>query len=363
MKKEFEYILQKYLPESKSEYTNNTVANCIRSSASKIVEEAAIDKSIYYYKGSSGNGRWVTVPWIGIFDNRITNSARKGFYIVYLFKADMSGVYLSLNQGWTYFEKNWKPDPLNKIKIVSNDFRKTLKSSLDDFQDGEIDLVGKYEITSSNSKLLKGYERGHICGKLYLKNEIPEDHELVNDLRNMIGVYRELVGTVRTIDDYENRVKKLLSQNTHHLDPNNRIEKDDEIEMEINSLEGIDKPKCPEEFKNQEEYKAYTEGRKKLRLHITKERNPKVIREAKENFKSRNSSLYCEICGFNFEIKYGEIGKDYIEGHHILPLSQITEEYNIIRPEEIALVCSNCHRILHRKKPWLKVEELKKLIN
>ena len=138
---------------------------------------------------------------------------------------------------------------------------------------------------------------------------------------------------------------------------------DEDIEKEINLLESLDKPKNPEEFKNPEEYKEYIEGRRKLIQHVTRERNVQVIKKAKENFKSKNNRLYCEICGFDFENQYGKIGRDYIEGHHILPISQIVTEYNIIRPEEIALVCSNCHRILHRKKPWLTVEELKKLIN
>lgn len=139
------------------------------------------------------------------------------------------------------------------------------------------------------------------------------------------------------------------------------------IEKEVNLLEGVDKPKKPEELKNPEEYKEYTEGRRKLIQHIVRERNAQVIKDAKKNFKSINNSLYCEICGFDFEKKYGEIGSNYIEGHHILPISQIDTEYTI-RPEEIALVCSNCHRMLHRKKPnrkktWLTVEELKRQLN
>ncbi len=50
-------------------------------------------------------GQWTHFPWIAIFDIDITTSAQRGFYPVYLFTEDMrGGVYLSLNQGWTYFK-------------------------------------------------------------------------------------------------------------------------------------------------------------------------------------------------------------------------------------------------------------------
>ena len=53
------------------------------------------------------------------------------------------------------------------------------------------------------------------------------------------------------------------------------------------------------------------------------------------------------ICGFDFEEKYGELGKGYIEVHHIKPLSEIDEEV-VVNPEtDLICVCSNCHRKIH----------------
>ena len=343
MKKVLDFILENYSTEN--EFKSNNVANYLRATAKEIFEtDAFIDTNKYKVEGSPGKGNWAEVPWIGIFDRKITITATKGFYIVYLFRADMSGVYLSLNQGWTFFEDNYKGlDPREKIRIVSNSFRKNLNSVLNDFSDNKIDLM-------SNYKLARGYELGHICGRFYLKNEIPEDAELINDLRNLIGVYRELVGIVGT--NYENIVKGFLSQDIKEL-----LEtKQDESELEIELLE-VDKPVSPEE------YKEYKEGQRKLKQHVIRERNSQVIYEAKKNFKLKNIRVYCEICGFDFEKKYGEIGKNFIEGHHKLPISEITGEYNKITSRDIVLVCSNCHRILHRKRPWLTVEELKRLID
>jgi putative restriction endonuclease len=107
---------------------------------------------------------------------------------------------------------------------------------------------------------------------------------------------------------------------------------------------------------------SFVEGKKKLRQHVIRERNPKVIRLAKEKFKRENGGrLFCEICGFDFYEVYGEIGEDFIEGHHTIPVSEL-EEGQLTRIEDIALVCSNCHRMLHRRRPWLTKEQLKDLI-
>lgn len=58
---------------------------------------------------------------------------------------------------------------------------------------------------------------------------------------------------------------------------------------------------------------------------------------------------------------YGDIGKDFIEGHHIIPVSDL-KEGDKTKVEDIVLVCFNCHKMLHRKRPCLKTNELQKLI-
>lgn len=105
----------------------------------------------------------------------------------------------------------------------------------------------------------------------------------------------------------------------------------------------------------------FFEGRKRKREHIVRERNPRVIKIAKERFKNINGELYCEVCKFSFSDKYGEIGEGFIEGHHIIPISEMGEN-NTTDPEDIVLLCSNCHRMVHRKRPWLERSELENII-
>lgn len=110
-----------------------------------------------------------------------------------------------------------------------------------------------------------------------------------------------------------------------------------------------------------EEAAEFPEGRIMYKLHKTKERNPAVIKIAKRNFIKKHGLLFCEICGFDFELKYGEIGKHFIEGHHTLPISKLSEN-ETTRPTDIAMVCPNCHRMLHKRRPWLRLSELKALL-
>ncbi|HGM3947651.1 HNH endonuclease [Clostridioides difficile] len=110
-----------------------------------------------------------------------------------------------------------------------------------------------------------------------------------------------------------------------------------------------------------EDDEGFPEGKKKLRTHICRERNYKVIKEAKKRYKDNYGKIICEVCDFDFEEVYGDIGSDFIEGHHIVPVSEL-EEGSTTRVEDICLVCSNCHKMLHRKRPWLKSEELKYIL-
>lgn len=59
----------------------------------------------------------------------------------------------------------------------------------------------------------------------------------------------------------------------------------------------------------------------------------------------------CAICGFDFESRYGEVGKEFIEVHHIVPISSTDGEHDIDPISDLIPVCSNCHSILHRRKP------------
>lgn len=70
----------------------------------------------------------------------------------------------------------------------------------------------------------------------------------------------------------------------------------------------------------------------------------------------------CAACGFNFEVAYGELGREFIHTHHLKALSEIDSSYEIDPVSDLIPLCPNCHAMIHRKQPMLSVEELRNLL-
>lgn len=102
-----------------------------------------------------------------------------------------------------------------------------------------------------------------------------------------------------------------------------------------------------------------SEGRILVATHLRRERNPRLRRAKLDAVAAQGLPLACEVCGFDFADSYGEVGAGYIEVHHILPLHASGPVTT--RLEDLALLCSNCHRMIHRARPWLTPEQLKAL--
>ncbi|WP_037504837.1 HNH endonuclease [Sphingobium bisphenolivorans] len=107
-------------------------------------------------------------------------------------------------------------------------------------------------------------------------------------------------------------------------------------------------------------YKA-KEGKVSYRYHRTLERDRKVVAIRKSAALKAHGKLECEACGFDFVASYGARGYGFIEAHHTNPVHAMVEGDETL-PEDLALICSNCHRMVHKAKPWLSVSELKALI-
>lgn len=100
-----------------------------------------------------------------------------------------------------------------------------------------------------------------------------------------------------------------------------------------------------------------TEGRVVLARHYRRERDPALRRRKIEAVLRAHGGLACEVCGFDFGNTYGEHGDGYIEVHHVVPLHASGETKT--RLADLAMLCSNCHRMIHRRTPWLTPEELR----
>ncbi len=140
--------------------------------------------------------------------------------------------------------------------------------------------------------------------------------------------------------------KELLSNIASHI----RNLVNDNLITELSSIEDED---CEEV--------RVKEGQTLYKYHKYKERNRAIIIQKKKQFLNKNGRLFCEICGFDYSQYYGDLGKGFIECHHILPLSIIGKEKET-RLEDLSLVCANCHRMLHRKM-GITIEVLREIIH
>lgn len=100
------------------------------------------------------------------------------------------------------------------------------------------------------------------------------------------------------------------------------------------------------------------EGKKKQYYTTRYERDSK-----NRNAAIRIHGTKCMICGFDYEKVYGELGKGYIEVHHIKPLSSQNEEVNVNPDTDLICVCANCHRMLHRYRNYIiSIDELRRIV-
>jgi hypothetical protein len=103
------------------------------------------------------------------------------------------------------------------------------------------------------------------------------------------------------------------------------------------------------------------EGRQSLIEHITRERSRNLIDAKRRLVRAMMGSLMCEACGLNSAGLPENIGDACFEVHHTRPLVDRTSP-SPTRLDELALLCANCHRMIHRTKPLASTGTLRKLL-
>lgn len=103
------------------------------------------------------------------------------------------------------------------------------------------------------------------------------------------------------------------------------------------------------------------EGRIVTRLHRTRERSRSIVEKKKKSCLKIHNRLNCEACGFDFSEFYGPRGDGYIECHHIKPVHEMKAK-DKTKLSDLALVCANCHRMIHAKRPWLTIKQLRQIL-
>lgn len=101
------------------------------------------------------------------------------------------------------------------------------------------------------------------------------------------------------------------------------------------------------------------EGEATLITHYRRERDPGVRRQKFAGVIAANGTLACEVCSFDFANRYGELGLGFAECHHHRPLADGARETQLA---DLAVVCANCHRMIHRASPPLALDVVRRAL-
>ncbi len=335
LKEYFEEVLNDYEQASKVHTTTNEIPrlkNLINGQKGLIpkfikVESRLID---YTVKGSIGQGNITPFPWVCIFDNEITKSAQRGYYLVYLFKEDMSGFYLSLNQGWEQYNKLYKDSKVGLRKINENaQLAMSILRTVKNLKTGSINIKG-----NSNRIRERGYENGNIAAIYYDFKNIPDDDVLFSDLNKMLSVYSELKSLVGS---NILKISKFKYFNDVELD-------EQEYQQKSNKRPSSDIPRGPQQKR---EIKDSNKSTSKI------PRDPNIAAHAlnKANYK-------CEINPNHQTFISRTSNQNFVEAHHLIPMNAYDDfEFSIDIPENIISLCPNCHRLIHHGEEQ-KVNEI-----
>ena len=183
----FTFVLENYINGFKNAERTDPNYDVITRQLPSAINMQLPTRRDLFVAGSCGIGQKTDFPWVAIFNRNITSSAKRGLYIVYLYRKDMGGFYLSLNQGITYFANTFKKKKYEYARKVANYFKNEIGD--DYFDKGDIDLGG------TTGTLGLGYQETNIISKYYAKGTFTTE-QLESDLKRMLAIYDELVGVL-----------------------------------------------------------------------------------------------------------------------------------------------------------------------
>jgi len=194
---------------------------------------------------------------------------------------------------------------------------------------------------------------GIILSKPYELPHWDEEQAKQGKTALRVDILFEVLSDIPIIKDEELLEKfhefSWFSQSSGIRIPSNIANKLDKIWKERTKKDSI--------FKNVN-WETFIEGNPKKITITTYKRNSYAKRVCLEYY-----GYDCFICGFNFEKKFGRLGKGFIHVHHLKPLSEIGREYEINPIKDLRPVCANCHAMLHRRNPPYSIKELKEILD
>lgn len=259
-------------------------------------------------KASVGQSRWASVPWLAFFDPLVTDTATRGFYVVYLINPRDETITLSLMQGTTEVMNEFgQARGFDVLKRRARDIADRIPEYAAKFSEAPISL-------GSEAGLPAEYEAGHSFGKVYKAGSINEE-TASHDLLQMLLAYEALVnrGGITPSDLMQEEAGGKDIEETRRYILSRRIERSSGVRKAVFKLK---KP-------------------------------------------------ICECCGLNPQIDYGFKGKPHespLDVHHSIALHGLAEgetrRFKV--PDDFMVLCPTCHRMLHKQANVSDLDGLKR---
>ncbi len=199
-----------------------------------------------------------------------------------------------------------------------------------------------------------------ILNRLPIHNNRPDSTRF----RNLNGVYMKLCNFLRLDPSYTGKGLSRGNKDeetvwNEYADDPQRLSR---VAKSIRTIANSQKIKATlRGSAEQDEEASSPEGRVLYRLHRARERNASLAKKKKASVLRASGSLECEACGFVFAEVYGSLGEGFIECHHNVPLSELKPNAST-RLSDLSLVCSNCHRMLHRGNNTRALDSLREIV-
>ncbi|MGG9960205.1 HNH endonuclease [Ferruginibacter sp. SUN106] len=225
-----------------------------------------------------------------------------------------------------------------------------------------LDLYFQDERGSVDSRNPKIIELSEVINQLPIFQERPDEVKFRNPngvslkLSNFMAIDPDFDGKGMTsfskldeevFKEFANDKKKLHSIATEIK----KVAKDIELREKVFAIEDDESTLTD----------SVIEGQVLYKLHKVRERDSRIIQSKKNHVLSLVGFLSCEICAFDFHKFYGEAGRGFIECHHKTPLAGFKASTRTTL-EDLALVCSNCHRIIHRSIDVYNIDTMKAFV-
>ena len=297
-------VLKNYLNRTSTKRVSSADEVSIFQTIPSVIREILADrKDEFKIEGSIGQGHLADVPWICVLDKEVTETPQRGIYIVLLFSADMSGVYLSLNQGVTDFRYRFgaKKKVLMELKRsacqLQNELPQPLKGILK-----PIDLKSK--------NLGSFYNEGNIQAFYYPRENLPSKEQFRNDFLVLLYSYDRIVrhkGTEIHEEDFQLQINECAS---------NKIKRSDIVTLKPNK-----------------QTSSIQKYRRDLKASA---------------FAIQEAHFCCEVEPTHHTFTAKKTGENYVEAHHLIPL-RFQGEFgsSLDIPENIVSLCPNCHKLVH----------------